>query len=119
MKQGKLSLRQSFIGLKDADFNSRYLSNAKHLFSETLSQNITFKYVLTKCYHNTVLFLLTATPPYINADINIGEQIFYPLSSNRKGFSKKIRFLFGVAYRTIRDVGMKRWALNFNGGFSL
>ena len=35
--QGELSDQCSFIGMNDADFNAQCLSNAKILFSETLS----------------------------------------------------------------------------------
>ena len=37
LNQGELSDQCSFIGLNDAEFYSQCLSNAKHLFSETLS----------------------------------------------------------------------------------
>ena len=66
LNQGGISDQCSFTGLNYADFNSQCLSNAKRLFSETLSPKhygqVTF---CKKCYQDAVQVSFTATPPNI------------------------------------------------------
>ena len=73
LNRGELSFRCSFICLSDANFNSRCLSNAKSLFSETLSPKqhgqVSFD---KKGYQDAVLVSLNETPP------DTGEQISPP-----------------------------------------
>ena len=38
LNQGELAAHCSFIGMNDANFNLQCITNAKRLFSETLSQ---------------------------------------------------------------------------------
>ena len=112
MNQGELSAHCSFIGMNDAYFNSHYLPNTKHLFSETVSPKnpcqVSFD---KKGDQNEVLVSFTATPLNINTDIYTVEQISSPLSRNSKTFDTKLRSLFGVTYRKIRGIIIIRRAL--------
>ena len=102
LKQGGLAPYCSSIVLNNADFNSKWLSNAKSLFSETLSpkkhDHVSFD---KEGYHDAVLVLFTATPPNITTDIHTGEQISYPLSIKRKAFDAKLGSSFHIFYQKI------------------
>ena len=112
MNQGKNSYHCSFIGLNGADFNSHCLSNSKRLFPETLSPKkhgqVSFD---KKGYQDAVLVLFTAKPSVITTANHTGEQISSPSSSKMTVFATTLFSLFGVTYRKIRDVRMKRQAL--------
>ena len=63
-------------------------------------------------YQDAVLVSFTATPPDITTANHTGKEIFSPSLIKRKGFAKKISSPFGVTYRIIRGVGIKRQVLN-------
>ena len=93
-------------------FNLQCLSNAKGLFSETLSPKKNGQVSFDKTnYQGAVLVSFDATPPNINTDTHTGKNIYFLLSSNRKVFATKLRSLFGFSYRNFRGVGMKLWSL--------
>ena len=99
MNQGELAAHCPFIGLKCADFNSQCLSNAKYLFSETLSPKnhgqVSFD---KKGYHDAVLVSFTATPPNITTTIHTREKTPSLSSIRRKDFPTKSHLSFGVTY---------------------
>ena len=73
MNQGKLSAHCSFIGMNDEDFNLQCLSNAKRLFSETLSQKNHGQASFDKqVYQYAVLVSFTETPPTITTGTHTG-----------------------------------------------
>ena len=73
LNQGELSDHCSFNGLNEADFNLRCLSNAKRLFSETLSPKKSGQVRFDKkVYQYTVLVSFTATPHDITTNIYNG-----------------------------------------------
>ena len=64
MNQGELDAHCLFIGMNDAGFNSRCLSNVKRLFSETLSSKHIGQLRFDKeDHHDAVLVFFTITPP--------------------------------------------------------
>ena len=78
LNQDELAAHCSFIVMNDADFNSWYLSNAKHLFSKTLSPKnhgeVSFD---KKGYQDAVLVSFTEIPPTITTYIHTrGKNIF-------------------------------------------
>ena len=112
LNQGELSDYCLFIGLDDAYFNLRCLSNANRLFSEILSPKNPIQLSFgKKVYHDIVLVSFTATLPVINTNTCAREQISSPLSSKRNVFATKSRSFFGITYPTFRDFGMKWQAL--------
>ena len=112
LNQGELAPHCSFIGLNGADFNSWCLSNAKHIFYELSStKNHGQLSFYKEGYQDAVLVSFTATTPNSTTSIHTGEQISSTLSIKRKSFSTELCSWFGVSYRKIRDVGIKRQAL--------
>ena len=86
--------------MNDSGFNSRLISNAKRLFSETVSPKTHVQIFLDKkCYHRALIFSFTATPPYITTATHIWEQIYSPSSNMRNCFATKLFSSFGVTYQ--------------------
>ena len=93
-------------------FGSQCLSNAKHLFSETLSPKNHSQVSFDKQgYQYEVLVSFNSTPHNMTAATHTGYQISLPWSIERNVFARQLRSLFGVNYHKIHDVGMKRRAL--------
>ena len=69
-------------------------------------------------YQDAVLVPFTKTPPNINTAIHTGEQISFPSSIKRKGSAKRLGSSFGVTYRKVRDVWMKRRSLKAKNDYS-
>ena len=77
LNQGDISYHCSFIGINDADFNSQCLSNAKRLYSETLSPKkhgqLSFdkKFIRMQAWFHLLQHLLTLPQLF-----TLGKQIF-------------------------------------------
>ena len=100
LNQGEAYAHCSFIGLNDAYFNSQCLSNEKRLFSENLlPKNHSQESFDKKSHQDAVMVSFTTTPPSITIAIHIGEEVYSPNSSYRKGFSTEIYSLFVFNYR--------------------
>ena len=71
--QVEIAVQCSSIDMNDEDFSSQCLSNAKNLYSETLSpknhEQVRFD---NKGYHGEVLVLFGATLPKITTDTHTG-----------------------------------------------
>ena len=90
MRRGEIADHCSLIGLKDADFNSQFISNAKRLFSETLSPKNHGQVCLDrKGYQYELLVSFTLTTSAISAATHTDEQLSYMYSKLQKGFPTK------------------------------
>ena len=60
--------------MNDSDFNSQGISNAKRLFSETVSPKNHVQVSLNKTnYQSALIVSFTSTPPYITIATHTGE----------------------------------------------
>ena len=92
-------------------FDSQCLSNAKRLFSWTLSQKRHVQASFKKGHQDVVLVPFTVTTPSITKAINTRYQISSPFSSEKNVFTTKLCSSFGITHRKNSDVGMKKRAL--------
>ena len=96
--------------MNDSGFNSRLISNAKRLFSETVSPKTHVQIFLDKkCYHRALIFSFTATPPYITTATHIGEQIYSSSSNMRNCFATK---LFYHLVLLTRKISLQKWIIS-------
>ena len=104
--------------MKDSGFNFKGITNAKCLFSETVSPKNHGQVCLDgKVYQDTLLVSFNSTSSEINTSTHTGEQISSLPQNVRNIFPTKLRSSFGVLYRRINHVGMKLRALKAKQGF--